>query len=249
MKRLLTPWFLLAVLTVGGVGATYLACPGCVNRNRANTACQWTGDSSFAIDARNPTQWRHLITDAQLAEELAVRYADAQHPHRYGFEAFAAHSENVRAQIICLAHLVPAIQTAHGVTANEVAVARGARSPAFDSLVVLLFLPLYGSAVTTVCRRFRNVLLADARYVRIVAQTLTAVPVSCLGLVSLYLWWTLMEGMRVGNPEGHMGTRAAAENYWTPQYVAAVLVGGMVLFQLVAIFHRPARKGEPRIPA
>lgn len=49
-----------------------------------------------------------------------------------------------------------------------------------------------------------------------------------------------MEGMRVGNPDGHFGFRAAAENYWSSTYVASWLAVGTVLFWLVAFAFRRA---------
>jgi hypothetical protein len=83
-------------------------------------------------------------------------------------------------------------------------------------------------------------------YVRLVALTLASVSMACLGLLSFYLWWSVMEGMRVGNPNGHMSTfRAAAHNYWTHQYVGALFVGGMLLFWVVAaVWYRAGSNDE-----
>lgn len=40
--------------------------------------------------------------------------------------------------------------------------------------------------------------------------------------------------MRVGNPDGHFGFRAAAENYWSGAVVAGWLTAGAILLWLVA---------------
>jgi hypothetical protein len=50
-----------------------MSCPGCIDRNRVNTACKWTGDTAFPIDPQNRVHQQHLVADAQLAEELAIR--------------------------------------------------------------------------------------------------------------------------------------------------------------------------------
>lgn len=243
MRFALPSWLLIVAWAAAGVGGTYLACPGCVDRSRANSRCEWTGDSVFQIDSRDTTHRRHLRSDAQLAEEIAVRYGDAEHPHRYGAEAFSAHEKNVQAQIACRARLDVVIEDTHGVTAQQVAIARGARNWVFDLLVVLSFLPLYGFALSRVCGRLRNVLRADALAVRVLAMALGSVISSSLGLLAFRLWWTLIEGMRVGNPQGHFGIRAAALNYWSHLYVGALLGAGMLLFLIVAMASRKDNEG------
>jgi hypothetical protein len=42
MKRLLPLWLLILIGMAGGVCGTYVACPGCFDRNRVNQACEWT---------------------------------------------------------------------------------------------------------------------------------------------------------------------------------------------------------------
>jgi hypothetical protein len=44
--------------------------------DRRNTDCQWPQETAFPLDLRNPEQRRHLTDDADLAEDLAIRYAD-----------------------------------------------------------------------------------------------------------------------------------------------------------------------------
>ena len=176
MKHSFPPWLLLVVLMTGGVGATYLACPGCIDRHRGNKACEWKSDSTFPIDIRSSGHRQHLIVDAQLAEELAVRYADAEYARRFGgSEAHGGLLDEGRVRNDCMARLVTAIEHNHGVTSEQVAIARAARNPIFDSLVMLLFIPLYSCATWKACGRFRNLLSAGAGYVPLVALTLASV--------------------------------------------------------------------------
>jgi hypothetical protein len=62
-------------------------CPGCIDRTRVNKACEWTGDTAFVIDWDAPAHREHLTRDAQLAEDLAIRRADAEFDRLYGYEA------------------------------------------------------------------------------------------------------------------------------------------------------------------
>jgi hypothetical protein len=76
MRRALVPCLRLVAMS-GGVVATYVSCPGCIERDRVNANCEWKSDTSFPIDPQNPAHQQHLVKDAQLAEDLAIRYADA----------------------------------------------------------------------------------------------------------------------------------------------------------------------------
>jgi len=236
-------WMPAVLLVVTGVAVLRLTCPGCVDQSRANTNCELTADRSFAIDVNNPAQWRHLVRDAQLAEELAVQYGDANF-YRWAFPARTAasgpvqtsdtHADNVRAQVACLARLNAVIASAHAVTAEQIAVARGARSRVRDGMVLLLFVPLYAAACGSVCRRFRNLIHAEGLWPRLIARAVASVSIAPLGLNLFFLWTRIFEGGRVRNPQGHFGARAASLNYWSYPVVAALLIGGVVAFWIVA---------------
>lgn len=49
----------------------------CSGRERINSDCVWTHDTMFRIDLTNRTHQTHLRYDADLMEDLAIRYADA----------------------------------------------------------------------------------------------------------------------------------------------------------------------------
>jgi hypothetical protein len=78
MTRFSGRWLLLFVATSGVILVTYARYPGCIARDRSNSRCEWTGDMSLPRDQRNPAHQQHLIEDAQLAEELAIRHATGQ---------------------------------------------------------------------------------------------------------------------------------------------------------------------------
>jgi len=246
----LTRLVLAAALAAIGAALIRLVCPGCVDRPRANSGCEWTADTEFPVDVTNRAHWRHLVGDAQLAEELAVRYADV-HFYRWAFpvrtaasgpmQASGTHADNVRAQSTCLARLDEAIQETHAVSPGQIATARAARNGFFDTMVLLVFSPLYLAAASTVCTKFRNLLFAHARTIRFIALALSSVSIGALGVICFSLWQGIMEGMRVGNPEGHFGFRAAAHNYWSYQYVGALFAAGNVMFWIVALSSHRSR--------
>src|ERR1700730_8220968 len=89
MKRLFTPLLLLVVLS------------GCAGRLNPN--CDWTNDPALPLDLRKPADERHLTTDAMIAEELAIRFADTRRGHRSGH--FAGMDEYVQTREQCMATL------------------------------------------------------------------------------------------------------------------------------------------------
>jgi hypothetical protein len=220
MGRLLASWLLLLVVV-----------SGCIDRHRVNANCEWTGDTSFPFDPQNPAHQQHLITDAQLAEELAIRYADAKHKRLFGYEGHGGLIENGRLRERCMATLVDVIEKRHAVAAEQVRVARGQRHRTFDLAVGLLFLPLYWFGATVVCRRLSHRFSSDQRYVGLVATGLASIAVSFLGLQLGQLWLSVWEAIRVEN--GHLSSfRAATHNRWSQQHVGALFVGGILMFWL-----------------
>lgn len=241
--RSLPPWLLLVVVMAVGVGVTRAICPGCVDRHRGNRTCEWTADTAFQIDVRNPAHREHLVADAQLAEELAIRYADTEYARRFGgAPAHGGLLDGGRVRKDCMNRLVAAIEQSHAVTAEQVEIARAGRNQTFDWVVLLLFLPMYVVFARPACGLVENAFPAGTSIGRPLAFGLVSAVVSALGLLSFQLWSAVMEGMRVGNPDGHMSSyRLARQPYWTDRNVAALFVGGMILFWLVAAWSRRSR--------
>jgi hypothetical protein len=129
VKRLLTPWTLLLALIAICAVVTYVRCPGCIERERANKTCEWTGDTPLAFDPRSTAHQAHLAKDAQLAEELAIRYADAEFGRRTGIEHHGGLIDNGRFRAECMSRMFAAIESAHHVTSAQAQAARGRRNP------------------------------------------------------------------------------------------------------------------------
>jgi hypothetical protein len=238
-------WLFGAAVVLAGATVTYVRCPGCIPRERINAGCEWTGDTRFALDLQNPAHRAHLVEDAQLAEELGIRYADLEHGRRTGIEHHGGLLDNGRVRNECLSRMFAAIEDHHGVTADQVRVARGRRSPAFDVAVAFLFVPFYSLVVAVVCRGLYRRFSPEDGHARWIASGLASVALAVLGAQCLRLWGAVWEVIRVGN--GHMTSiRAASQTVWIKQHPGADIVAGVLLFWLIALIRfRMAPGDEP----
>jgi hypothetical protein len=233
MRASRAAWLVGLLVMAGGASTTYVTCPGCLDRDRMNKACEWTGDTSFPIDSRNSAQHKHLVSDAQLAEELAIRYADLEFGRRFGVEHHGGLLEGGRIRNECLARMFGAIEAMHGVTAEQVQAARGQRNWIFDGAVAVLFLPIYVLGSIAASRWLSRRLSTHDRLVRLIAAGIASVAFSVLGLQFLRLWGAVWETIRVGN--GHMTSmRAASQTRWM-HHVDGQLLVAILLFWLVAL--------------
>lgn len=207
---------------------------GCIDGTRVNSRCDWTGDSRFPIDPRNTTGQQHLVADAQLAEELAIRYADAEHKRLFGYEGHGGLIAQGRVRNECMARLVALIENNHAVGPEQIAVARGVRNPLFDAVVALSFLPFYCAGAAVICVVLRRRFSSDEGLARSIVTGLTSVAASFLGLQLGQLWGALWEMRRVGN--GHISSfRTATRTLWIHERLGEVFVGGVLLFWIVAL--------------
>jgi hypothetical protein len=231
-------WLVAFAIAGTGAVATYSRCPGCIPRDRVNANCQWTGDVAFVLDAREARHRAHLVEDAQLAEELAIRFADAEHGRRFGVEHHGGLLDGGQVRRDCLSRMFTAIENAHGVPAAKVQAARGQRSASYDIAVALLFVPFYLLGAASVARRVNRRFSADTPVIRWFAMGLASVAAALLGAQSFRLWGAIWEVIRVGN--GHMTSiRAASYSRWNAEYAGADVVASVLLFWLiVAIRHR-----------
>ena len=162
--RSFPPWLVFVAVMAVSVGVNRAICLGCVDRHRGNRTCEWTGDTAFPVDVRNPAHWEHLVGDAQLAEELAIRYADTEFARRYGgAPGHGGLLDQGRVRNGCMNRLVPVIQQSHSVTAEQVERARAGRNPIRDAVVLLLFCPIYVVFARPASRLVENAVPAEAR--------------------------------------------------------------------------------------
>jgi hypothetical protein len=212
---------------------------GCIDRARTNVRCEWTGDSVFALDPANPIDRKHLIADAQLAEELAVRHADSRMRHRP--------IENGRLLHECMANLVAVIERTHGVTAAQIDDARAQRDSRFDVSIMLSFGAIYVAGAAVVGRWLRRRFTDGSRLVRAMMIGAASIACSALGVQLGALWTGVWESVRIGND--HYGTFRAARVPMS-QHLDIAFVAGIVLFWIAAaLASRSARDDESLVDA
>lgn len=244
MGRARVFWLAAFAVTAAAV-LTYTRCPGCIPRDRVNDTCEWTETARFPLDLRNPAHQQHLVEDAQLAEELGIRYADAEHGRRYGVEHHGGLLENGRVRADCLAEMFHAVEATHDVTPAQVHLARGVRNGGYDLAVALLFVPFYLLAATLVCGWLSRRFASDERVARLVATALVSVAMALAGQQVFRLWAAVWEVVRVGN--GHMTTSARRRRpAGAQQYAGGDVVGALVLFWIVALVCSRIGSGQER---
>jgi hypothetical protein len=233
MARRLFVRSLLLLLAVAAGGAWARYCPGCIERRRVNASCDWTGDSPYPPDGQAAAQRRHLIADAQLAEELAVRYADAEFNRHYGYDGHGGLEGSARAT--CMTRLVATIARSHRVGPAQVDAQRGRRNAFFDLVAAASFVPMFVLMATLAGGALDHRFSTERATIRTVAVGLTSAALSFLGLQVGQLWLSVWETIRVRN--GHISVfRSASRTVWTHQY-------GWVLFACgVAVCWMAARR-------
>ena len=173
------------------------------------------------MDLSDAADWQHLVADAQLAEDLAIRYADAE-------EARGV-SRGVRAR--CMGILLTTIRARHGVTDVDVQRARAQRSPAFDRAVLGSFVLLFAAAAWLACSLAARRFLSDPPIVRVAAAGLTALAAGGLAVPLSSLWIATWEMVRVGND--HLSASRAAKMPTEP--LEAIGIAAVLVFSLAAL--------------
>ena len=220
------------------IGAAILVAATCGVPGRTNAACVWTGDGVGALDLGRSADRTHLRHDADLREDLAIRYADAS-------AGRAASPRWVAARDACMAMLLPLITAQHRVTVLDVSRATGQRNGLFDAAVFISFL-LWCTVVTRVATR--RILSASALRgpgAAVLAVAVTVVLGVACGGAGVF-WSGFWEVVRIGNE--HMSHRAwrSAWPYYIPSLfaAAAALAAAAAWGALRATAHMPV---EPTI--
>jgi hypothetical protein len=128
-----------------------LSLVGCNRRDPRNSNCEWPQEVATSLDLSKPRQQRHLGDDAQIAEDLAIRYADLHSGPRSGH--FAGFAEYGQTRQQCMAALFEMIGKNHGVTTEQVRESLLHRRISLDLAVIVSFALFYGFAANGIARR------------------------------------------------------------------------------------------------
>jgi len=200
------------------------ALAGCVRREGRNTACEWPNERVAPLDLSNASQWRHLVADAQFAEELGIRHGDA-------FEGRETVDERGRRVEACTDRLLAWIVVLHSVSHDDLQRARAAREWRVD--VVTVFSPIlliFWVVATAVTARLRRRFSASDRRATLVAIFVSSLVITTAAVFAGELWSWLVEIVRVGN--SHLSYRSSRLP-WV-QHRVVIFATGVVLFWAIA---------------
>jgi hypothetical protein len=221
-----------------------LVLAACGGRGTGRT-CHWQpGDGSSQLDPRDRNQRLHLMDEALLVEDLAIRYADFHRGHRSGRNAGSEVYQRAREQ--CMAMLFEVVANHHGVTTAQVRDALAYRRASLDLFALLLFVGFYIAVANAIIRWMFHRVPSDASWLRCLATTVTACATGTSGLLMFGLYWATFEMIRIGNT--HMSYRAL-RGPWRGHH-GELLAGGVILFALLAAaLHTRDRAGDHKSEA
>ena len=218
---------------IPSLAVVLLCLTACLDRARVNNKCEWSPDGLRTLDLSNWPQQRHLYADVELAEELAIRYADAKYQERTGFYGHGGLIDGGRLRDSCMASLERSVAQAHGLTVQQVEQARvrGYRNPFWDTGVLLSFAGVYGLLAWLLARALSRRIPAEEGWLAVAAPMLVSLPISVLAYQFFAIWGGVLETFRLGN--GHISSYRSAKPPW-PQHSFALVIGGVVIFLIIA---------------
>ena len=216
-----------------------LCVAGCVPRNRINTDCRWMGEARSHLEITRAADVRHLMSDAMIAEDLAIRYADVTRGRRSGH--FAGWDEYESAREQCMTTLFAAAADTHGVDAQQVRALVERRPLAVDVAVFLAFGVLYVAVSFAATGAILNRFSLDAPAAAIVASLAVAPVLSVSGVLVLGIWAGLIDTLRFGNM--HMSYRV--DRLPWGHHPLALFAAGIVVFLATAAWRGASLERPP----
>jgi hypothetical protein len=168
-----------------------------------------------------------------IAIEVIMRSADAEHGRRYGYNAHGGYVEGGRFRNECGEKVFTAIADVHGLTLQQVrhASATRTRDWRIASIAAVLFAALYYLGAVMLCRMWTARFSPDEQTQRFVAFAITSVAASIAGVQLGVLWFNIAEMIRIGND--HLGQTRAFPT--SSPYLIAMFVAGLLLFSFAAL--------------
>lgn len=190
-----------------------------------NADCEWPSESASALDIGAADHRRHLMADAKIAEELAIRYADRRHSRRPSRAQWRPTHD------ACLAKTFEVIASSHHVTAADVVAARARIGDVtLDPLVHLPMALLYVALAWAFIRRVYDRFLPHEDRIALIAILFAGLFISAIAAGFGGLWSAAIEMIRVGND--HMSYRGDRMPW--PRQMAALFGIGVVVFWVLA---------------
>lgn len=199
---------------VAGAFAALLCCSGC-HYATPNTGCEWPQDVP---------KHGSLRQEAEFAEDLAVRYADARRRTLW-----------IANRNQCMAKLFQIVGESHGVTVSQVWESVQHHPPALDMAEMLSFAPIYAGAAWLIAAFLsRRYPLAGEFWDWAAMSAYASLAVSFLGTLAGEAWCLTMESLRIGT--GHLSYRTVRVAWGHHQL--PIFLAGILLFWIVAASER-----------
>jgi len=215
-----------------------VCCVACVDRARVNGDCKWIREAKpTALDLGSRANREHLSDDALFAEDLAIRYADAQRGHRSGHYKGVDEYERAREQ--CMADMFDAIAKDHRVTPADVGAGLDRRRMDIDATSLLVFFILYGLAAIIVAQWMFRAFPLDRALASIATLGVSA-PFAAAGWAAGGLWSSALDMIRIGND--HLSYRVD-RTPWNRHSLAA-FASCLVVFWLASLWRYRSRRQE-----
>ena len=220
---------------------TCLPLSACLPRDRLNVNCEWTERDGRALDLRENFDQEHLNQDVDIAIEVIIRSADAEHGRRYGYSAHGGYVDGGGFRNECREKVFAAIANRHGLTIEQIRNARVRRTRDWRiaSVAAVPFAALYYLGAVMLCRIWTARFSPDERRQRFVAFAITSIATSIAGVQLGVLWFNFAEMIRIGND--HLGETRAFPT--TSPYLFAMFLTGLLLFAVAA--RRQFSRGSP----
>jgi hypothetical protein len=215
-----------------------LFCVACGNAERVNTRCEWHGDAAFALDLSDRYHRTHLRHDADMLEDLAIRYADAA-------AGRIARPEWAQTRDGCMTKLFPLIARHHQITESDIRNWIGRRNTLFDAAVFLSFVLWCTAASSLLVPRLFNA-WSFRGTLAIVAGVAVTVGFSAVAGAAGLLWAALWEVIRLGNE--HVSHRASRLPW--PYYMRTIFLAAFAVCAFFALReYWSSRRRDELLPA
>lgn len=197
---------------------------GCVRRDGRNSDCRWPKEVTA-----HPVSAHHLSADAEFAEDLAIRYADAH----FGLHSLTPSETYPDERDQCMERLFAEIGKEHGVSLEQVSGSLGQNRAYIDTAVVLPFALLYILAAVVVARMiWRRYAPAEQGWTPGITMALFLSLSLAVGSTMLGEQWNwFVEGQRIGN--NHMSYRA--DRLFWAKHRFELFAAALLIFWLAAI--------------
>jgi amino acid transporter len=141
-----------------------------------------------------------------------------------------------------MATLFEAVANHHGVSTGQVRSALAYRRASLDLLVLAAFVVFYVAVANGIVGWMFQSVPSDGPWRRSLATTIAACGAGACGVMLFGLYFATFEMIRIGNT--HMSYRT--ERIPWSQSQSELLVGGIVLFALVAAYRHARDRAETR---